>query len=101
MSITLILLFVLCLGGMVAGLAILLVIWQQNQEASQDSFTDWQDDLPSSEQGQRMSLELEAELLPLIRDGYKIDAIKAYRAATGASLKDAKEAVEGLERRYQ
>ena len=30
--------------------------------------------------------------------GRKIQAIKAYRAATGAGLKDAKEAVEALER---
>ena len=34
-----------------------------------------------------------------LRRGKKIDAIKAYRAATGAGLKEAKEYVEELQRR--
>lgn len=37
-------------------------------------------------------------ILTLIQSGKKIQAIKAYRKATGAGLKDAKEAVEGMER---
>ena len=34
-----------------------------------------------------------------LRRGKKIDAIKAYRAATGAGLKEAKEYVEEVQRR--
>lgn len=36
-----------------------------------------------------------------VRHGKKIDAIKAYREATGADLRDAKEYVEELQRRAQ
>ena len=35
-------------------------------------------------------------LLDLLRQGQKIEAIKQYRQATGAGLKDSKEAVERL-----
>ena len=38
-------------------------------------------------------------VLDALRGGRKIDAIKAYRAATGAGLKEAKEFVEEIERR--
>jgi ribosomal protein L7/L12 len=38
-----------------------------------------------------------AEVLGLLQAGRKIEAIKAYRAATGAGLAEAKEAVETLE----
>jgi ribosomal protein L7/L12 len=38
-----------------------------------------------------------AEVLGLVQAGRKIDAIKAYRAATGAGLAEAKKAVEQLE----
>lgn len=37
------------------------------------------------------------EIANLLRAGRKIDAIKVYRAVTGASLRDAKAAVEHLE----
>lgn len=37
-----------------------------------------------------------AEIVTLLKGGQKIQAIKAYRAQTGADLKDAKEAVEAL-----
>ncbi|RPF34945.1 ribosomal protein L7/L12 [Streptomyces sp. TLI_185] len=36
------------------------------------------------------------EVNALVRDGKKIQAIKVYREATGAGLKEAKEAVEKL-----
>jgi ribosomal protein L7/L12 len=42
----------------------------------------------------------DAELLRLINDGRKIEAIKRYRELTGAGLGEAKDAVEQLERRY-
>jgi len=35
----------------------------------------------------------------LLRSGRKIQAIKAYREATGAGLKDAKDYVDGMQRR--
>lgn len=49
--------------------------------------------LPSSETG---SKALEEELLPLIRESRKLQAIKVYRDRTGAGLKEAKDAVEAL-----
>lgn len=39
------------------------------------------------------------ELIELLRKGRKIEAIKAYRARTGAGLKEAKDAVEALDPR--
>lgn len=43
--------------------------------------------------------DLPAPVLDALRRGKKIEAIKEYRAATGAGLKDAKEFVEELQRR--
>jgi len=42
-----------------------------------------------------------AEVERLIRAGRKIEAIKAWRESTGVGLREAKEAVEELERRLQ
>jgi ribosomal protein L7/L12 len=39
---------------------------------------------------------LEAELIPLLENGQKIQAIKVYRERTGVGLKEAKDAVERL-----
>lgn len=44
---------------------------------------------------------LEAEVIQLAAQRGKIEAIKRYRQATNASLKDAKDAVEALMARYQ
>jgi hypothetical protein len=41
-------------------------------------------------------LQLRLELLALLREGKKIEAIKLLRTRTGAQLKDAKEQVEQL-----
>jgi len=41
-------------------------------------------------------LSLEEELLRLLRNGEKIEAIKCYRGRTGAGLREAKDAVEAL-----
>lgn len=38
-----------------------------------------------------------SEVMHLVQRGRKIEAIKAYRAATGAGLKEAKDAVEAME----
>ena len=43
---------------------------------------------------------LEAGLLGLLREGRKIEAVKRYREATGAGLKEAKDAVEALASRH-
>lgn len=43
------------------------------------------------------SSSLEIQLLELLRQGKKIEAIKVYRDATGKRLKEAKETVEALE----
>ena len=40
----------------------------------------------------------EAQIAALIQAGKKIQAIKVYRDVTGAGLKDAKDAVESMER---
>ncbi len=41
---------------------------------------------------------LDGRVLALLRNGRKIEAIKLYRDITGAGLKEAKDAVEALER---
>ncbi|NJK43870.1 MAG: hypothetical protein HC933_05910 [Pleurocapsa sp. SU_196_0] len=43
----------------------------------------------------------EQDLLELIRSNQKIEAIKLYREQTGLGLKEAKDAVEALERRHR
>jgi hypothetical protein len=43
--------------------------------------------------------DLPAPVLEALRRGKKIEAIKEYRAATGAGLREAKEFVEELQRR--
>ena len=45
-----------------------------------------------------MSDELLSEIVELLRSGAKIPAIKAYRDAVPSSLKEAKDAVEQIER---
>jgi large subunit ribosomal protein L7/L12 len=43
-------------------------------------------------------LSLDGRVIALMREGRKIEAIKLYRDLTGAGLKEAKDAVEALER---
>jgi ribosomal protein L7/L12 len=45
-----------------------------------------------------MNRDFEAKLRSLLADGQKIEAIKRYREQFGVGLKEAKEAVEALER---
>jgi ribosomal protein L7/L12 len=45
-----------------------------------------------------LSQSLDGRVLALVREGRKIEAIKLYRNVTGAGLKEAKDAVEALER---
>src|SRR5687768_353664 len=44
--------------------------------------------------------ELDAALLPLLRAGKKIEAVKRYKEATGAGLREAKAYVEGLAQQH-
>jgi hypothetical protein len=44
----------------------------------------------------KLNSEFRAELLALLQEGQKIEAIKLYRTRTGAGLRDAKDAVEAL-----
>ena len=46
--------------------------------------------------GEPADSSLEAEVLALLEQGRKIQAIKLYRERTGAGLKEAKDAVEAL-----
>lgn len=48
----------------------------------------------------RLDPNLEQNLVVLLERGKKIDAIKEYREATGAGLKEAKDAVEALSAEY-
>jgi ribosomal protein L7/L12 len=58
---------------------------------------------------QRLNLEYHADPLAAVhgevtewlRKGNKLEAIKAYREATGQGLKEAKDAVEEMERRMR
>lgn len=51
---------------------------------------------PAAPSHERDDPGLDRELTELLRGGRKIEAIKRYREATGAGLKDAKDAVERL-----
>lgn len=44
----------------------------------------------------RLESKQEQEVLVLLREGKKMEAIKLYRQATGAGMKDSREAVEAL-----
>lgn len=52
-------------------------------------------------EGFRPRSTLPPELIDLIQCGRKIEAIKLYREHTGVGLKEAKDAVEDLERKYR
>jgi hypothetical protein len=45
-----------------------------------------------------MNQDIEAELRMLLSEGQKIEAIKRYRQHFGAGLKEAKDAIDALER---
>lgn len=46
----------------------------------------------------KLGADLEREVRSLLEQGNKIEAVKVYREHTGAGLKDAKDAVEALQR---
>jgi ribosomal protein L7/L12 len=53
---------------------------------------------PSGSLPKQSPADFESELLTLLQQGSKIEAIRRHRERTGAGLKEAKEAVEALER---
>jgi hypothetical protein len=58
--------------------------------------SDWVGLFPAAGLPGGMASGLEADLLPLLQQGKKIQAIKVYRVRTGAGLREAKDAVEAL-----
>jgi ribosomal protein L7/L12 len=52
--------------------------------------------VPRAAEGHAAPVGITPEIRQLASEGNVIEAIKRYRAATGASLADAKDAVEGL-----
>jgi ribosomal protein L7/L12 len=55
---------------------------------------------PPPERDARAPADVDAELWELLKKGEKIEAIKLYRARTGAGLADAKAAVEAIGRQH-
>jgi ribosomal protein L7/L12 len=82
---------VVCGGLLVLGVLAAVVIWMQNQQIdrSNQSFSD----MPPA-----TSASLEESVRYWLGRGNKIEAIKVFRQATGAGLKEAKDAVEAFER---
>jgi large subunit ribosomal protein L7/L12 len=75
------------------------------REATGASLVEAKAAVEALERGGPLSSELapassEEEVLALLKQGQKINAIKLYRQRTGAGLKEAKDAVEELARRY-
>jgi hypothetical protein len=58
--------------------------------------TEYKTDMKTAEKSAGGPSVLEEEVLSLLRQGRKIEAIKVYRAATNKGLKEAKDAVEAL-----
>ncbi len=107
LSLTMIILIIMCLGLVVIAGATILVIGLQNREhggeidRTEDPMRhrgspDWLEDLSSSQPSVDPAA-LEEEIRGLLIGGRKIEAIKIYREATGAGLKEAKEVVDALQ----
>jgi ribosomal protein L7/L12 len=92
LSISTILLSLLCLAGLMAAAMVVISIWSHNQHISKEGHID-EPRLP--ELGP--SEQLIDEVCDLAQSGQKIEAIKLYRQNTGAGLVEAKEAVEALD----
>jgi ribosomal protein L7/L12 len=86
-----ILLFIL-FGFMALVVIVALVIWLQNRQIGGTS-----GQILSNEPPPSSSASLEQTVSYWLERGNKIEAIKAYRQATGTGLKEAKDAVEAFE----
>jgi ribosomal protein L7/L12 len=92
LSISTLLLSLLCLAGLMAAAMVVASIWSHNRHISQEG---WIEEPKMPEAGP--SEQLIDEVCELSQSGQKIEAIKLYRQNTGAGLVEAKEAVEALE----
>jgi ribosomal protein L7/L12 len=76
------------------------------REATGSGLAEAKEAVDSLEKGRELVSEakpgdgLENELLSLLKQRKKIEAIKVYRSETGAGLKEAKDAVEALAKRH-
>ena len=82
---------VACASLLVLGVLAAVVIWMQNQQIDRSKGQ------PISEMPPDTSASLEQAVRYWLERGNKIEAIKVYRQATGAGLKEAKDAVESME----
>jgi len=84
-------------GLLVFGIIIAaVVIWSQNRQIGEET-----SDQAAPERTPNLSVtpaDLEAQVRQQVLAGKKIEAIKIYRQATGVGLKEAKDAVEAVER---
>jgi ribosomal protein L7/L12 len=84
---------VVCGGLLVLAVLAAVVIWLQNQQIDRSS-----GQAIASAPPPEGSASLEQTVRYWLGRGSKIEAIKAYRQATGVGLKEAKDAVEAFER---
>ena len=109
---TLLFISLVCLSGLFLLAAVAVVVWLQNRQADRESRPqqwtsqqvdpgiDWLESLANQPaERPEFSGDLLNQIAVMVAEGRKIEAIKIYREATGAGLKEAKEAVEAIERR--
>ncbi len=104
-SLITILLVISCLAVMLVLGGIAVALWLQNRSTDQDfqapppttSPADWMGG-QTPEQPAALTGDWQEQIHSLLQSGKKIEAIKIYRQATGVGLKEAKDAVEALER---
>jgi hypothetical protein len=87
----------------VAAAAAAIILWVTSRERYSRTLSRLEGKLDALLKHQGVQFDPYSDLPPAVLDalrrGKKIEAIKEYRAATGADLKDAKDAVEELQRR--
>ena len=98
---------IVCLGLIAMLVAVLVVVWLQNRQANREMKApveaerppapDWLEELASATE-ERAPGDLQASIQALLVNDRKIEAIKIYREATGVGLKEAKDAVEAIEK---
>jgi ribosomal protein L7/L12 len=95
MSLTVLVIAVLCLGGGAAVAIAIAVVWMQNR---QEDLANRRPEPADYTPRRAASPQAQQQIRDLMAAGNKIEAIKVYRAETGVGLKEAKDAVEALER---
>lgn len=94
---------VICLAGILLLANVALNVYRQNQRAEKDLYPTNQgaDTISATQQpavGSDRGLEIQVQ--DMLQRGQKIEAIKLYRQFTGSGLREAKEAVESIERGF-